>query len=425
MKREDYKIHIVGAGVSGLIAAKTLEQQGYRPIILEASDRVGGRVKTDCVEGFQLDHGFQVLLDAYPLAKKHLDFQALELQTFRPGAVIFKDSRMQTIGDPIRDLSLLMPTMLANIGNFSDKLKILKLNNALKKKSISSIFSSEETSTLDYLVSKGFSNDIIHNFFKPFFSGIFLEPNLTTSSRMFEFVYKMFGEGHAVLPKSGIEAIPKQLKAQLEHTDFSFNTKIKSVHDDHLVTYEGKRIATHFTIIATEAHHLVSNLNTANTWKSCDNLYFKTTSRNITKPLIGLIAEDNALINNIFFHNSLETDQTAYGELLSVTVVKTHELDENELIKQVQKDLEMYCNISNTTFLKRYKIPMALPELSEMQNDCSPTETQLKPTIYLAGDQLLNGSLNAAMRSGERAAEGLILALEDGLRIEEITSEYL
>jgi protoporphyrinogen oxidase len=425
MDKKNYKIHIVGAGVSGLIAAKVLEENGYYPTIVEASDRVGGRVQTDVLNGYQLDHGFQVLLDAYPQAQKHLDFTTLELQKFVPGATIFFNGKMHTIGDPLRDVSLLFSTLTAPIGTFGDKLKILKLNASLKKKSIEDIFASPETSTLLYLESKGFSNDIISRFFKPFFAGIFLEPDLNTSSRMFEFVYKMFGEGHAVLPKAGIEAIPNQLKGKLKHTSFLFNTKVKTVNDNHLVLENGDKIDTHFTIIATEASHVIPNLNESTSWKSCDNLYFTINKRTIKKPIIGLISDPDTLINNIFFHNSLDTNTNSEKELLSVTIVKDHHLDEQALVERVQNELDVFCQIKNTQFLKRFNIKRALPNLINLQNDCSPTETQLKPTIFLAGDQLLNGSLNAAMLSGQRAAEGLILTLEDGLRVEVLTSEYL
>lgn len=425
MEKKSYKIHIIGAGVSGLIAAKVLEDNGYHPIIIEASNRVGGRVKTDVIDGYQLDHGFQVLLDAYPQAQKYLDFNALELQKFVPGATIFTDGKRSTIGDPLRDWSLLYSTLSSSIGTIGDKLKILKLNSTLKKTSIETIFSSPETTTLSYLESKGFSKDIINKFFKPFFAGIFLEPQLNTSSRMFKFVYKMFGEGHAVLPKAGIEAIPIYLQKQLKHTSFRFNTKVTAVNDDHLVLENGDKIRTHFSIIATEASHLISNLKQTTKWKSCDNLYFTMDTRAIDKPIIGLISDRNALINNLFFHSSLNTASETKRELLSVTIVKNHNLDEKRLIENVQIELEKLCGISNTHFLKRYQITNALPELNNLQYDCSPTETQLKPTIFLAGDQQLNGSLNAAMLSGQRAAEGLILALEDGLRVEELTSEYL
>ena len=418
MKREEYKIHIVGAGISGLIAAKTLEKQGYKPVVIESSDQVGGRVKTAIVDGFQLDLGFQVLLEAYPLAQKHLDFKALNLQSFKPGATIFKAGKKHTIGDPLRDLSLLFSTLTSGIGTFTDKLKILKLNSRLKKKSITAIFSAEETTTLNYLHSQGFSSQIIRDFFKPFFSGIFLEPDLETSSRMFEFVYKMFGEGRAVLPKGGIGDIPNQLKSQLGTTRFVFNAEVTEVNDDHIMLSNGKRLETHFTIIATDAGAVVSNLKDNTQWKSCETIYFTTKLQHLDSPIIGLIADENALINNTFFHNTLDTNRKGDGELLSVTVVKAHNLEEKALIAQVQLDLAQYCNIEDTVFLKYYAIKKALPKLGNLHNDCSPTETQLKPTIFLAGDQLLNGSLNAAMRSGERAAEGLILTLEGGIKMD-------
>ena len=188
MNKQDYKIHIIGAGVSGLVAARVLEDNGYNPVILEATDRVGGRVKTDTKEGYPLDHGFQVLLTAYPAAQKYLNLDALELQKFIPGAVIFNNGKKKTIGDPLRNISLLIPTLFSGIGTFSDKLIILKLNRLLKKTTLSEIFVKAEKTTLQYLRNFGFSEEIINQFFKPFFGGIFLEPELETSSRMFEFV---------------------------------------------------------------------------------------------------------------------------------------------------------------------------------------------------------------------------------------------
>ena len=204
MEKLAYKIHIIGAGISGLIAAQILENHGYHPTIIEASATVGGRVKSDLVDGYTLDHGFQVLLTSYPATKKYLDYKALDLQKLLPGATIFKHGKAQTIGDPLRNISLLFPTLRSSIGTFSDKLKILKLNTLLKKKKITAIFKTEEKTTLQYLKDFGFSDEIIKDFFTPFFSGIFLETELETSSRMFEFVYKMFGDGLAVIPKEGM-----------------------------------------------------------------------------------------------------------------------------------------------------------------------------------------------------------------------------
>ena len=412
MNKQDYKIHIIGAGVSGLIAARVLEDNGYSSVIIEATDRVGGRVKTDIVDGYQLDHGFQVLLTAYPAAQKYLDFDKLALQKFVPGASIFNNGSQKIIGDPLRDMSLLFSTLFSGIGSFSDKLKILKLNNSLKNKTLAEIFSDKEQTTYSYLKDAGFSTDMIEQFFKPFFSGIFLEAELETSSRMFEFVYKMFGEGYAALPKSGIEAIPQQLAEKLKNTTFKFNTHVASVKDGELLLATGEKLETDFTIVAAEASGLIPNLSKQTTqWKSCDTLYFETKNRLISKPLIGLIPENNTLINNIFYHTSLDTSQTAKAELLSVTIVKDQNLSHKDLVIQVKKELQEHCGIEVIRFIKRYSIPMALPKLTNLQYEMLPSETRLTTNIFLAGDTQLNGSLNAAMISGERAALGVIETL--------------
>jgi protoporphyrinogen oxidase len=409
MKKREYKIHIIGAGVSGLVSAKVLEDNGFSPVIIEATSRVGGRVKTDLVDGYQLDHGFQVLLTAYPAAQKYLNFQTLELQLFLPGAAIFKNGKQQVIGDPLRAISLLVPTLFSNVGTIADKIKVLKLNLLLKKTSLDQIFAKPEKTTYRYLTDFGFSEKMISEFFQPFFSGIFLENKLETSSRMFEFVYKMFGEGNAALPKAGIEAIPQQLKNNLKDTTFLMNSKVKSVTDKEIFLEDGTILESHFTIIATEATpFLKEKPMQSKFWKSCDTLYFETEKRTIHQPLIGLIADTNTLINNVFYHTRLQSISVGSKELLSVTVVKNHGLDPENLQKQVENELQKHCGISSLRFLKHYAIPKALPQLNDLKYEINPKETQFSETIFLAGDVQLNGSLNAAMLAGERAALGVL-----------------
>jgi protoporphyrinogen oxidase len=412
MKQQEPKIHIIGAGISGLIAAQVLEEAGFSPVVLEATDTIGGRVKTELFQGHQLDHGFQVLLTAYPASQKYLDYKALELQKFLPGATIFKNAKQVNIGDPLREISLLFSTLFSDIGSLSDKLLILKLNSFLKKKSLSAIFSSKEQTTLSYLTDFGFSSKMISNFFKPFFSGIFLETNLATSSRMFEFVYKMFGEGHAALPKAGIGAIPKQLSEKLKSTSFKFSTKVKAVNDTEIELIDGTKLATDFTIVTTEPSILIPRLKSQETqWRSCYALYFESEKRQIQKPLIGLLPDHNMLINNIFYPSSLATAATTTKELLSVTVIDTQNLSEETLIENVKLELKEYCGMESLSFLKLFHIPKALPKLDDLRYDMPASETRLTSGIFLAGDTQLNGSLNAAMLSGESAALGVVEAI--------------
>ncbi len=412
MEKESPKVHIIGAGVSGLIAAKVLETHGLSPVVLEASNRVGGRLKTDLIGGYQLDQGFQVLLSSYPEAKKHLNYKDLNLQKLKAGACIFIDGKPIYFGDPLRDISLLFPTIFSGIGTFSDKLKIARLNFKLKKKSIQEIFNSKEYNTIEYLKNLGFSSNIIDGFFKPFFNGIFLETELQTSSRMFEFAFKMFGDGFALLPMGGIEEIPKQLKSNLNKTKFQFGSKVKEVNSNEILLENGDKLLSDYTIIATEPSSLIGNLkNQRIDWKSCQNLYFRASKRKFKAPFIGLIPNDS-LINNIFYPSSIPMQNQNEKELLSVTVIKLHQLKDEELVKKVKLELEQECGIKDLTFLKIYNIPKALPKLNNLQYEISASETKLKDGIFLAGDVLLNGSLNAAMIAGEKAAEGVLETME-------------
>lgn len=413
MTGTQYKVHIIGAGVSGLIAAYVLEQKGFSPVIIEATERVGGRVKTDAVNGYQLDHGFQVLLTGYPAAQKYLDFDALELQKFLPGASIFKNKVQKVIGDPLREKSFLFSTLFSGIGSLSDKLKILKLNRQLKHKTVSEIFSAQEKTTMKYLEDFGFSKEMIHDFFTPFFSGIFLEHKLETSSRMFEFIYKMFGEGYASVPKAGMEAIPKQLQNKLQRTTFKFNTKASAITDGEIVLENGTKLTSDFTIVATDASFLVPALKTfPMKWNDCHTFYFEVQKRNISKPLIGLIPADGTVINNIFYHTSVATSSLPKNELLSVTVVDHHNLSDENLLIRVKRELKTYCGIDTLALVKQVTIPKALPKRTNLKYEMQPLKSQVSPHVFLAGDTQLNGSLNAAMISGERAAMRVIQSVE-------------
>jgi predicted NAD/FAD-binding protein len=167
-------------------------------------------VRTDEVDGFLLDRGFQVFLTAYPEAKQLLDYDALELCKFDPGALMLNRDGITNMGDPIRQPISLISTLLSSAGTFADKLRMLRLKFKLGRKTIENIFAEPEITTIEYLKREGFSHTILDQFFRPFMTGIFLEGQLSTSSRMFEFVFKMFSEGNAAIPAKGMGMIPKR-----------------------------------------------------------------------------------------------------------------------------------------------------------------------------------------------------------------------
>src|SRR3712207_4523988 len=121
------KIIVVGAGLAGLTCAKVLAERGAEVVLFEASDGVGGRVRTDERDGFLLDRGFQVYFTAYPAARRHLDHAALDLRAFDLGAIVRQGREARVLSDPLRDPKALVPSLFSDAATFSDKLRTLRL----------------------------------------------------------------------------------------------------------------------------------------------------------------------------------------------------------------------------------------------------------------------------------------------------------
>jgi phytoene dehydrogenase-like protein len=320
-----YPVIIIGGGMAGLIAARQLQSKGIEFLLLEASSRIGGRVKTDVVDGFRLDHGFQVLLTAYPEAQKWLDYDQLNLKNFLPGAkILLPNGKIDSIGDPLRDFSSLIPTVFSNAGSLSDKLKILQLKLRLGQLSIQEIFEQKEISTAEALEYEyGFSKRIRKHFFDPFFSGIFLERELTTSRRMFDFVFKMFGEGFAAVPNLGMEEIPKQLAATLPDNAILTNAGVNKVEGQTVFLLDGSQFSAPHIIVATEATGFVKELAAVNTkYQSTTHLHYIADAPPMTQPIIALNSNTNRICNNICVMNNVAEGYAPKNKyLLSISVV--------------------------------------------------------------------------------------------------------
>lgn len=407
---EEEKIYIIGAGLSGLIAALELEKSGFSPIILESTGEIGGRIKTDEVDEFLLDHGFQVLNTAYPEAKKYLDFQTLRLKTFDPGAVIFDGKNSYIITDPMRNPLQIVGMAFSKVGTFLDKVKMFTLTQELKKKTNEAIFNEPTISTHQYLKNYGFSDQIIDNFFNPFFRGIFLEKQLNTSSRMFEFIFKMFALGNAAVPEKGMGEIPAMIRRRLNKTLIRLDTPVEKVEGKTIYLNTGEILKADRIIIAVQPDKVMNQLNGqfAPAHK-VTNLYFSTQKSFLARPMIGLLPGDH-LVNNIVYMDDVSKAYSTKGRaLLSVTVLESS-LGEKELIKAVQMELEEISGIKAEyfKFVKAYHISYALPSLDDLKYCVPFTECKITDHVYLAGDYLLNGSINAAMTSGRTAAEAVV-----------------
>ena len=402
------KVIIVGGGIAGLTAAKILKQNGFDILLIEASDRIGGRVSTDEKDGFLLDRGFQVLLTAYPMAKELLDYESLHLKSFLPGAKILHRSGITEIMDPLRKPSALFSTLFSPAGSLGDKFQMLILKIKLGKMNLNKIFSEPEQTTDSYLLKLGFSDKMIEWFFRPFLGGIFLERDLLTSSRMFNFVFKMFSEGHTVIPENGMSQIPNQLASTLSKDEILLNKSVVFIDEKKVKTVDGQEYEGDYIILATNQE----NTPTPFTLSVLDkrvvtNIYFSSLKAPFTEPIIALNANKDAFVNNVSVMNNLSNRYSKSGKYLISTSIlgDIKDLSIDEIIKRAKEELSAWFDTKNWKFVERYDIPYALPNQTHVEGFASDEKFKINDNTYRCGDYLLNGSINAAMWTGKRVAQ--------------------
>ncbi len=405
------KVIIVGAGLAGLTCAKALREGGAEVTVFEASDGVGGRVRTDEKDGFLLDRGFQVYFTAYPVARRHLDHARLDLRVFDPGAIIHRGRERSVLSYPLREPKALVPTLLSDAATLQDKLRTVEL-------AVKNLAGEEDgeadTSTLEYLKSSGLSTWYIDSFYKPFYGGVFLSRSLSTSSRVFRFTFRMLATGKTVVPARGMGEIPKQLATHLPIGTIRLTSPV------NFLLRDGDRAAGVKTgceeheadaiVVATEAP--VASELTGETvpegtvGEVC--LYYETSGVGSGKKVL-LNAEEDAFVNNAVEISGISERYAPPGRnLLYAVALSGLNLPDDELYRRGIEDLSEWYPDADFRPLTLRRIPYGQFAQPPGIHETLPQNRTATPNLFLAGEYTEDSSINGSMLSGEKAARGVL-----------------
>ena len=422
-------VAIVGAGLAGLCCAVRLEGAGLSVKLLEAEDAPGGRIRTDHVDGFRLDRGFQILLTGYPELAQHFDLKALRLRPFAKGALVRHGGRFHHFSDPFcGSLGSALSIALDPVVSLKDKLHIARLRRLVKGGEPADLFKKPEMATRQFLEEYGFSSKIVDRFFTPFLAGVFLERGLATSSRYFQFLFRMFAYGDAAVPENGMEMLPRQLAVRLRSRTLETNTRVSSIrrNGNEYVLDAGKKacFATRQIVLAVDDEQVGSVLNNQNgrnrptgdlvRWNRSTTFYYAADRTPIDGPLLVLNGDGPTAgpVNHVMVLSQASERYAPPGAHLIAANVVGRAPQSVTQIEQLERDaraqLERWfgASVARWSIVGGYPIPHALPLCAHAE--WQQSNPRVMEGVYVCGDYREMPSIQGALASGRRAAEAVL-----------------
>jgi len=394
---------VVGAGLAGLTAADRLTRAGLEVIVIESSDWVGGRVRTDQVGGFLLDRGFQVLNTGYPAARRILDLDALDLREFRRAALLYIDGRRVRIGDPRRELLALPRAATAPIGGLRSKAALAAYAGATVGLPARLVKSRRDLPAVDHWARRGLRGPAVDRLLRPFFSGVVLEEQLTTSSRFVDLMLRMFARGSSAVPAGGMQQIAEQLASRLPAGSIHLQLPALGVEAREVATDAGT-VAARAVVVATDvdsADELIGGGLERPEWKGVSTFYHAAALAPLDEPILLLDTDDSPVNNTVVITAAAPSYAADQRALVATSVVHDGRPPWDEAA--VRSRLAVLYDVSTAEWehISTYDIPRALPAMPAPHNF---RKSVRHGKVFVCGDHRDTSSIQGALVSGERTA---------------------
>lgn len=404
------QVIVIGAGLAGLSCAVRLNQQGVRTLVLEATDRIGGRLRTDVVDGFTLDHGFQRLATASPACRELLNLPALRLRPMGRGVLVRDQQRWRSMDESWQQPGLALQHWLASVGSWSDRVRWARLSWQVSRGTLPELYQRPHESMLERWQRLGFSEPFIQQFLRPWFESWLRIGADRGSSRLMEFALRMHVQGETALPAEGISAIARQLSDALPRGTVRLRQPVKAVCSEAITLENGQTLSPPVIVLATESSAAarllaIPQLNTE--WCSSVTHYFAADQspdsrgrRMLLQPLDG---DPSRSIREIVVVSDIAPERAPTGQALIAVSGDLAKGYDHSMLDGVQHQLrELFGpSVQRWQHLRSYRVPYAVPLQS--------LETVLPPlangNLVLCGDYCETPTIQGAMNSGLRAAE--------------------
>ena len=408
---------VIGAGLAGLAAARHLCIHGVNVEVLEASNQVGGRVRTDHIDGLTMDHGFQVYNPSYPEAARVLDHKALDLHPLTAGIGIrLGPNRLARLGDPRKNLVLGLGSLGLATGSPLSKAKFARYAIAAARSPISELEQRPDITAVAALEAAGIDSLLLDRVVRPFLTGVFLEPDLLTSRRFMDLVLRSFVRGTPSLPSAGMQSIPEQLHQALPAGTVRLNCAVVKVNNKSVTTTDDGRVSTKLVIVATDpltAQTLIPGV-IAPAGRSVTTWYHLADTAPAAlafgDSLLLVDANQNGPVINTVVLTSAVASYANPGQVLVSS--STLGLDTSTGAAQGVRDhLARLYGVATQGWQEVgvYPIKYALPAMPPPFQIQSPIEFG---HTLVAGDHRDSGSIQGAMVSGRRTAQRALELLD-------------